>query len=137
MDEKIDRMLTDDIAFAAESVIELHHKRAVDELVNRDLKDFMTKETLPFRAFSSNQFFYYILVVAFNAMRNFQRKITPEVLYSNIRPSNFRRQFIDIAGKIIVHGCKKLKIAKHYYDKLKLHSIFERIKTESFKLSYY
>lgn len=124
--------------FSAEYIIKSHHRRATDELVNRDLKDFMTKEKLPFRAFSSNQAFYYLMTIAFSVMRNFQRNISVDILYSNIQPNSFRRLFIDIPGKIISHaGQKILKIARAYFEKLKLGIIYERCKLASFCIPYY
>ena len=132
------RNLTKEDYFSARYIIKLHHIRATDELVNRDLKDFMTKEKLPFRAFSSNQVFYYLMTIAFSVMRNFQRNISTDVLYFNSQPNSFRRQFIDIPGKIIFHsGQKILKIAKAYFDKLKLEMIYERCKLSSLCIPYY
>jgi hypothetical protein len=130
--------LTEEDYFSAEYIIKLHHIRATDELVNRDLKDFMTKEKLPFRAFSSNQVFYYLMTIAFSVMRNFQRNISTDILYSNSQPNSFRRLFIDIPGKIISHsGYKILKIARAYFEKLKLGTIYERCKLASFCIPYY
>ena len=132
------RHLTKEDYFSAEYIIKLHHIRATDELVNRDLKDFMTKEKLPFRAFSSNQVFYYLMTIAFSVMRIFQRNISTDILYSNSQPNSFRRQFIDIPGKIISHsGQKILKIAKAYFEKLKLELIYERCKLVSLCIPYY
>ena len=62
------RNLSKEDYFSAKYIIKLHHIRATDELVNRDLKEFMTKEKLPFRAFSSNQVFYYLMTIAFSVM---------------------------------------------------------------------
>lgn len=132
------RNLTKEDYFSAEYIIKLHHLRATDELVNRDLKDFMTKEKLPFRAFSSNQVFYYLMTIAFSVMRNFQRNISTDVIYSNSQPNSFRRLFIDIPGKIVSHsGQKILKIARAYFEKLKLEVIYERCKLASFCIPYY
>lgn len=132
------RNLTNEDYFSAEYIIKLHHIRAIDELVNRELKEFMTKETLPFRAFSSNQVFYYLMTIAFSVMRNFQRKVSADVLYSNSQPNSFRRLFIDIPGKIVSHaGCKTLKIARTYFEKLKLEIIYERCKLASLCIPYY
>lgn len=132
------RNLTKEYYFSAEYIIKLHHLRATDELVNRDLKDFMTKEKLPFRAFSSNQVFYYLMTIAFSVMRNFQRNISTDVIYSNSQPNSFRRLFIDIPGKIVSHsGQKILKIARAYFEKLKLEVIYERCKLASFCIPYY
>lgn len=132
------RNLTKEDYFSAKYIIKLHHIRATDELVNRDLKEFMTKEKLPFRAFSSNQVFYYLMTIAFSVMRNFQRNISTDVLYSNSQPNSFRRLFIDIPGKIVSHsGYKILKIAKAYFEKLKLEVIYERCKLASFCIPYY
>jgi hypothetical protein len=132
------RKLTKEDYFSAEYIIKLHHIRATDELVNRDLKDFMTKEKLPFRAFSSNQVFYYLMTIAFSVMRIFQRTISTDSLYSNSQPNSFRRQFIDIPGKIIFHsGQKILKIAKAYFEKLRLGVIYERCKLVTICIPYY
>jgi len=122
----------------AEYIIETHHSRAKDELINREFKDFMTKEKLPFKSFNSNQVYYFLMAISFSVIRNFQRKVIPDVLYSNSRISTFRRMFIDIPGKIVSHArYKTLKVSKLYFDKLKLLMVRSQCNDESHKLSYY
>lgn len=124
--------------FTPEYIIEAHHSRAIDELTNREFKDFMTKEKLPFKSFNSNQAFYFIMAISFSIIRNFQRKISSDILYSNSRVSTFRRLFIDIPGKIVSHaGNKILKVVKSYYDKYKLMDIWLRCNNVSHILSYF
>lgn len=130
--------LGDEKYFKIEYVIDTHHCRAKDELVNREFKDFMTKEKLPFKSFTSNQVYYFLMAISFSVMRNFQRKVTNDVLYSNSRISTFRRMFIDIPGKIVSHaGEKILKIATPYFEKYKLLIVRGRCSYEYHKLSYY
>ena len=109
----------------------------MDELINRDLKNFMSRETLPFKAFSSNQIFYFMQVITFSLMRSFQKEIILDTNLKNIRPENFRRIFIDIAGKIVIHaGQKILKLKDSIFKKLKLGALFERIKTINYAIAY-
>ncbi|MEA1973583.1 MAG: IS1380 family transposase [Candidatus Cloacimonadota bacterium] len=123
--------------FAPEFIIKQHHARAIDELVNRELKNFMTKEKLPFRAFSSNQVFYFMQVISFSLMRSFQKEIILDDKLKNIRPENFRRVFIDIAGKIVSHaGQKILKLKDSIFEKLKLGNIFERLRMLNQAIAY-
>ncbi len=141
MDIESDRSLQDlNIAkyFTSEFIIKQHHKRAIDELINRELKNFMTKEKLPFRAFSSNQVFYFMEVISFALMRSFQKAIVLEHKFKNMRPENFRRIFIDIAGKIVTHaGQKILKLKDSTFKKLKIGALFERIRTLTYVVAYY
>ena len=140
MDFESDKSLHDlDIAdyFTPEFIIKQHHSRAIDELINRELKNFMTKEKLPFRAFSSNQVFYFMQVISFALMRCFQKRIIFDDNLKNIRPENFRRIFIDIAGKIVTHaGQKILKLKDSIFKKLKLGALFERIRTINHAIAY-
>ena len=124
--------------FSAEFIIEQHHKRATDELINRELKNFMTKEKLPFRAFSSNRVFYFMEVISFALMRSFQNEILLDDKLKNIRPDTFRRVFIDIAGKVVSHaGQKILKLKESIFEKLNLKTVFERIKTLNYAMAYF
>ena len=98
----------------------------------------MTKEKLPFRAFFSNQVFYFMEVISFSLMRNFQKEITLEHKFKVMRPENFRRIFIDIAGKIITHaGQKILKLKSSVFEKLKLGALFDRIRELNYAIAYF
>lgn len=129
------RKLDKEKYFTPEYIIEMHHSRAIDELINRYLKEFMTTEKLPFKSFYKNMLFFYMQVISYMIMKNFQRHISFDVLNPNLTPNNFRRRFIDQAGKIVSHSRKmSLKIPEEIYNNLKISVIFERIKQDLFKV---
>ena len=84
----------------AKEIILLYRIRALDELVNRSIKEFVD-ETLPFQSFESNGVYYYLAVIAHNLFKAFQEDALSPVLSSDSYPSTVRRIFIDIAGKIV------------------------------------
>ena len=52
----------------AKEIILLYRIRALDELVNRSIKEFVD-ETLPFQSFESNGVYYYLAVIAHNLFK--------------------------------------------------------------------
>ena len=87
-----------------EAILTAYHNRARDELVNRAFKDFGT-ERLPFKRFAANSAFYYLMAISFFLFESFKYDI--DIVPVTWYPSTFRRNFIDVAGKI-VHTSRKI-----------------------------
>lgn len=87
----------------AESIISTCHERARDELVNRALKDFGT-ELVPFKRFSSNAFYYYMMCISFFLFESFTVDVDSPAIPVTWYAESFRRKIIDTAGQIVVSG---------------------------------
>jgi len=109
-----------------ESIIEAYHNRARDELVNRAFKDFGT-EKLPFKRFSANSAFYYVMVIAFFIFEAFKADMETESIPVSWYASTFRRRFIDAAGKIVHSGRRIiLKTTKIFFELFSLPDLWHR-----------
>lgn len=128
--EKIDEVLCEAgkaSYLQAERLLEMAHQRGEDELKShRYLKDFAW-EKLPFKSFTANMVMYYIMLIGFFSLRAFQWDVTEGIIDKDAYPSTIRRQFFDVAGKIIYHaGQYVLKIARHAYETLEFETIWVR-----------
>jgi len=90
-----------------EALLRAYHNRARDELVNRGIKDFGT-EQLPFKNFTANAAYYYVMAIAFNLFEAFKHDIKSEVVPISMFASTFRRKVLDLAGQIIHHARKTI-----------------------------
>jgi len=88
---------------SSQAIITAYHLRGRDELVNRGLKDFGS-EQLPFRSFSSNAAYYYLMVISFFLFEAFKEDMGSDVISPVWYATTFRRRYLDIAGKIIRTG---------------------------------
>ncbi len=99
-----------------EAIIEAYHNRARDELANRSFKDFGT-ELLPFKSFSANSAYYYIMAISFFIFESFKKDMDTRTIPVTWYPSTFRRRFIDAAGKIVHSGRRIiLKLTVLFYE---------------------
>jgi hypothetical protein len=113
----------------AAEIVNLYHKRAKDELVNRGIKEFVD-ETLPFKSFESNGVYYYLSVISYNLFRAFQTDIPVPDIPAESYPDRVRRLFIDIAGKIVKTGREIiLKFMEEYIDRFNLFVLWEKCET--------
>jgi len=94
---------SDETEISPEAIINAYHFRARDELVNRALKDFGT-EHLPFKRFTSNAAFYYLMCISFVLFEAFKYDIDSPVIEITWYAETFRRKVLDIAGQIIHTG---------------------------------
>ena len=109
-----------------EWIIESYHQRGAEELAHRAFKDFGS-ETLPFKRFAPNQAYYYTMLISFFLFQTFKQDILGDVIPVNSYPTTIRRQFIDIAGKI-VRGSREIiiKFPYHIFKTLKLDVLWKR-----------
>lgn len=119
MPEEI-RRLTD-----ASEIVSLYHMRGASELVFRALKDFGTEE-MPFKRFPPNAAFYYMMLTAFFLFETFKHDVLSPVIPLQSYAGTVRRQFVDIAGKIVSHsGRVILKFTAAVFRRLKLKKIWD------------
>lgn len=83
-----------------EAVIRGYHQRARDELVNRGFKEFGT-EHLPFKHFSANAAYYYLMAISFFLFESFKYDMGSETIPVTWYASTFRRRVLDVAGKLV------------------------------------
>lgn len=129
-----DKQLTEQLTRAgaghyleAEHIIALNHQRGKGELTHRSLKEFATKEQLPFERFGMNRAYYYFLVISHFLYEAFKQDSPKELLPLTCYPNTFRRTIIDIAVKIISTGGQVvLKVSEAVFERLKLKNLWEQ-----------
>ena len=110
----------------AEGVIKLAHRRGREELVHRALKDFRSQE-LPFKRFSPNAAFYYVILLAFFLCEAFKEDVLSKVVPVEAYPTTLRRKVIDIAAKIVRTGGKTiLKVTAVVWNRLDIQTLWGR-----------
>lgn len=112
-----------------ESIIELFHSQGKHELVHRSIKEFATKEQLPFKSFGMNRAYYFLMVISYYLYEAYKRDLL-EVLdkqeHSSMYPNTFRRKFIDFAGKVVSTGRQMiLKVFEKLYNNLRLDKLWK------------
>ncbi len=112
-----------------EGIIELNHQRGKGELNHRSLKEFATKEQLPFERFGMNRAYYYFLVISHFLYETFKRDVLENVIPVTCYPNTFRRRLIDFAAKIVTTGGHIiLKVTRTVFDQLQIKLLWQRIK---------
>ena len=110
----------------AESIISLCHSRGKSELNHRSLKEFATKEQLPFEQFGMNRSYYYFLLITHFLFESYKHDVTHEVIPIASYPNTFRRQLLDFAAKVISTGGEFiLKINRFIYANLNIQKLWE------------
>ncbi len=110
-----------------EEIIRLSHERGRDELVHRSLKEFATKEQLPFKHFAMNESYYYFQVITHIMFESYKRDVTADVIPVTSYPNTFRRRLIDFAVKIVKHSGKvTMKVREIIMSTLRLKELWER-----------
>ena len=85
------------------------------------------REKLLFQRFESNMGFYYVMAMAFNLFEAFKHDVGGDVFPGGAYPTTIRRQWFDVAGKVVSHaGQKVLKIVKGAYESLKIPTLWQR-----------
>lgn len=111
---------------SSDAVLACYHERGSDELVNRALKNF-GHEQLPFKQFIPNAAWYYTMLVGHFLLESFKEDVISPVIPVSAYADTVRRQFIDIAGKIVSHSGKIiLKVASACFQRLQLSNLLDR-----------
>ncbi|MFQ5448554.1 MAG: IS1380 family transposase [Saprospiraceae bacterium] len=112
-----------------EGIIELNRQRGAGELTHRSVKEFATKEQLPFERFGMNRAYYYFLVISHFLYEAFKRDMLEDILPTTCYPNTFRRRVIDFAAKIVATGGHIiLKVTQTVFEQLQLKLLWERVK---------
>ena len=83
-----------------QAIIKDYHMRALDELVNRALKDFGTEHML-FKRFTSNAAYYYLMAITFLIFETFKEDADSPAVEITWYAQTFRRKFLDFAGQVV------------------------------------
>jgi len=114
-----------------EGLLAQYHDRGTDELTNRALKTF-GHEQLPFKRFTANAAWYYMMLLGNNLFESFKEDVTEAVIPVSVYANTFRRRFIKTAGKMVRHAGKlSMKIPRAAFDRLQLDRLFERCQNSS------
>lgn len=111
-----------------QGIIELNHGRGKGELTHRSLKEFATKEQLPFERFGMNRAYYYFLVISHFLYEAFKRDALEDIIPACCYPNTFRRRLIDFAAKIVTTGGHIiLKVTQCVFEGLQLKLLWQRV----------
>jgi hypothetical protein len=111
---------------SSDAILGCYHERGSDELANRALKNF-GHEQLPFKQFTPNAAWYYTMLVGHFLFESFKEDVISPVVSISAYADTVRRQFIDIAGKIVSHSGKIiLKVASSCFQRLRLPELLDR-----------
>ena len=115
-----------DTTISPQAIITLYHLRGRDELINRGLKDFGV-EQLPFIQFAPNAAYYYLMVISFFLFEAFKYDIDCEVIPLSWYATTFRRNYLDVAGKIVKSARQWIiKIVASVYQNLHFALLWEK-----------
>ena len=126
IDEQLEKVKAKHLVEAG-AILGLYHGRGADELTNRAIKTF-GYEQLPFKRFNANAAWYYLMVMGNNLFEAFKEDVTEAVISVKVYADTFRRQFIDIAGKIVRKGGKVLlQVPRAVFERLQLDRLLGRL----------
>lgn len=109
-----------------EGIIGLYHGRGRDELVFRSLKDFGFEE-LPFKKFTPNAAFYYVMLLAFFLSESYKEDVLEGVIPVSAYATTVRRKALDFAAKVVRSGGRTiLKVTRAVWDRLNLPLLWQR-----------
>jgi hypothetical protein len=111
----------------AGAILGLYHGRDADELTNRALKTF-GHEQLPCKRFDANAAWYSLMLLGNNLFEAFKEDVTESVISVNVYADTFRRQFIDIAGKIVrKRGKIMLQVPRAIFERFQFDRLLGRL----------
>lgn len=114
----------------AAQIIYLNHQRGSGESNHRALKEFATKEQLPFARMGMNRAYYYLMLISYFLVAAYKYDVASEIIPLTCYPTTFRRHLIDFAVKIISSGGKFiLKVTRLVYDHLNVKRIWDLVNT--------
>ena len=110
-----------------EKIIAANHQRGKGELNHRSIKEFATRENLPFEKFAMNRAWYQLLVISHFLYEAYKRDVAYDVIPVTVYPNTFRRRLIDFAAKIVSTGGEIfLKVTQTLMDEFNLQKLWER-----------
>lgn len=122
--------------FQASSIIAMTHARGADELIHRSIKEFATKEQLPFKKFGANRAYYFFLVISHFIFEAYKQDVTKDVIAISSYPNTFRRKLIDFAVKVTSRSRQVwMNASRTVFESIKLDIIWERCVSPPYKLA--
>jgi hypothetical protein len=113
--------------FQPETIIQKSHERGAYELIHRSIKEFATKEQMPFKSLDMNRSYYFMLVITHFIFETYKRDVTQDVIPITAYPNTFRRKLIDFAAKLISHARDfKLCVNKYIYESINIVKLWQR-----------
>ena len=113
--------------FEAKTIVQTSHQRGADELIHRSIKELATKEQLPFKSFSLNRAYYFLLVITHFIFEAYKQDITYDVVPVTVYPNTFRRRLIDFAAKITSRSRSVfLNVTKTVYETINIIELWKR-----------
>lgn len=109
-----------------ENIIHLRHQCGKAELNHRSIKEFHTKEQLPFEKLGMNRAYYYFMTISHVLYEAYKRDVSKDVIPISCYPNTFRRQLIDFAVKIVKKSNRfVLQVSKTIYNNLNIEKLWE------------
>ena len=109
-----------------EAIIKLRHQCGKSELAHRSLKEFHTKEQLPFKREGMNRAYYYFMAISHFIYEAYKRDVTTDVIPASCYPTTFRRQLVDFAAKVVRKNNRfVLQVCDAIYDNLNIDKMWE------------
>lgn len=109
-----------------EKIIYLNHQRGKGELTHRSVKEFATKEQLPFERKGMNRAYYYFLVFSHFLFETYKQDISGDIIPITSYPNSFRRRLIDFACKVISKsGQNILKVTTSVFENIDVYKLWE------------
>lgn len=103
--------------------------RALIEKYIRELKENFTLAKIPTNNFLANQFYFHLLLLAYNIVNWFKRICLPP-RFRNATLETIRTEFLVIPARLVKTGNKNtLKIPAEYISKQSLENIFRKIES--------
>ena len=119
------RAVGGDHYFKTEIIIQKSHEIGAYELINRSIKEFATKEQLPFKSFGMNRSYYFLLVITHFIFEAYKRDITHDIIPISVYPNTFRRKLIDFAAKLTSHARNiKLCVTKTIFETINMMDVW-------------
>lgn len=113
-----------DSYLSAQGIVEIAHGRGDSERCNRSIKEFMSKEHLPFKRFAMNAAYYLLQVISHFMLECFRLDVASNIIPQRAYPNTIRRTVIDFAAKVVCTGGKIiLKIPQTIWDRLGVEKI--------------
>lgn len=108
-------------------IIQTSHQRGADELIHRSIKEFATKEQLPFKSFRMNRAYYFLLVITHFIFEAYKQDVSYDVVPITVYPNTFRRSMIDFAAKITSRSRNVyLNVTKSVHETINIVELWKR-----------
>jgi hypothetical protein len=120
--------LCDQSSFKSRKVWYFYRPRAAKEVIIRELKESYALAKIPTNNFQGNQFYFHLLVFAYNIINWFKRLCLPP-RFQNATLETIRTEFLVLPARLVKTDHRNiLKLSAEYISKQALDSIIQNIK---------